>query len=82
MEIKFQASNLICYRIFTFLCATFFVLQCQCIVVPMYGLAVRVLGTYPGACIIKLITAIIYGFRNKLECSTQNKNTTLGWKGM
>jgi hypothetical protein len=23
---------------------------------------------YPGACIIKLITAVIYGFRNKLEC--------------
>ena len=22
----------------------------------------------PGACIIKLITAVIYGFRNKLEC--------------
>ena len=24
----------------------------------------------PGACIIKLITAVIYGFRNKLECLT------------
>ncbi len=22
----------------------------------------------PGACIIKLITAVIYGFRNRLEC--------------
>ncbi len=25
-------------------------------------------GTGPGACIIKRITAVIYGFRNKLEC--------------
>ncbi len=25
-------------------------------------------NTTPGACIIKLITAVIYGFRNKLEC--------------
>jgi hypothetical protein len=23
---------------------------------------------FPGACIIELITSVIYGFRNKLEC--------------
>ncbi len=34
----------------------------------------------PGACIIKLITAVIYGFRNKLECLSLN--TRLGWKGL
>ncbi len=34
----------------------------------------------PGACIMKLITAIIYGFRNKLECLSLN--TRLGWKGL
>jgi hypothetical protein len=34
----------------------------------------------PGACIIKLITAVIYGFRNKQECLTLN--TRLGWKGL
>jgi hypothetical protein len=33
----------------------------------------------PGACIIKLIRAVIYGFRNKLECLSLN--TRLGWKG-
>jgi hypothetical protein len=33
-----------------------------------------------GACIIKLITAVIYGFRNKLECLSLN--TRLGWKGL
>jgi hypothetical protein len=32
----------------------------------------------PGACIIKLTTAVIYGFRNKLECLSMN--TRLGWK--
>jgi hypothetical protein len=26
------------------------------------------LAMTPGACIIKRITAVIYGFRNKLEC--------------
>jgi hypothetical protein len=31
----------------------------------------------PGACIIKLITAVIYGARNKLECLSLNK---LDWK--
>ncbi len=31
-----------------------------------------------GACIIKLIAAVIYGFRNKLECLSLN--TRLGWK--
>ena len=31
-----------------------------------------------GACIIKLITAVIYGFHNKLECLSLN--TRLGWK--
>jgi hypothetical protein len=34
----------------------------------------------PGACIIKVITAVIYGFRNKLECLS--RNTRLGWKGL
>jgi hypothetical protein len=34
----------------------------------------------PGACIIKLITAVIYGFRNKLECLSLNPR--LGWKGL
>ncbi len=34
----------------------------------------------PGASIIKLIKAVIYGFRNKLECLTLN--TRLGWKGL
>ncbi len=33
-----------------------------------------------GACIIKLITAVIYDFRNKLECLSVN--TRLGWKGL
>jgi hypothetical protein len=32
------------------------------------------------ACIIKLITAVIYGFRNKLEYLSLN--TRLGWKGL
>ncbi len=32
----------------------------------------------PGACIIRLITAVIYSFRNKLECLSLN--TRLGWK--
>ncbi len=32
------------------------------------------------ACIIKLITAVIYGFRNKLECLSLN--TRLGCKGL
>jgi hypothetical protein len=32
------------------------------------------------ACIIKLITAVIYGFRSKLECLSLN--TRLGWKGL
>jgi hypothetical protein len=34
----------------------------------------------PGAFIIKLITAVIYGFRNKLECLSLNPR--LGWKGL
>ena len=38
----------------------------------------RFTGLAPGACIIKLITAVIYGFRNKLECLSLN--TRLGWK--
>ncbi len=33
-----------------------------------------------GACIIKRITAVIFGFRNKLECLSIN--TRLGWKGL
>jgi hypothetical protein len=32
------------------------------------------------ACIIKLITAVIYSFRNKLACLSLN--TWLGWKGL
>jgi len=32
------------------------------------------------ACIIKLITAVIYSFRSKLECLSIN--TRLGWKGL
>jgi hypothetical protein len=38
------------------------------------------LGLAPGACIIKLITAVIYGFRNKLECLSLN--IRLDWKGL
>jgi hypothetical protein len=38
------------------------------------------LGQTPGACIIKLITDVIYGFRNKLECLSLN--TRLGWRGL
>jgi hypothetical protein len=34
----------------------------------------------PGACITKLITVVIYGFRNKLECLSLI--TRLGWKGL
>ena len=34
----------------------------------------------PGTCTIKLFTAVIYGFRNKLECLSLN--TRLGWKGL
>ncbi len=34
----------------------------------------------PGACTIKLITAVVYGFRNKLECLPLT--TRLGWKGL
>jgi hypothetical protein len=34
----------------------------------------------PGACIIKLIMDVIYGFHNKLECSSLN--TRLGRKGL
>jgi hypothetical protein len=43
-------------------------------------------GTNPAAavtseaCIIKLITVVIYGFRDKLECLSIN--TRLGWKGL
>jgi hypothetical protein len=40
----------------------------------------KLLFTPSGACIIKLITAIIYSFRNKLECLSIN--TRLGWKGL
>jgi hypothetical protein len=34
----------------------------------------------PGACIIKLITAVINGFRNKLQ--RLSLNTKLGWKDL
>jgi len=34
----------------------------------------------PGACIVKLITVVIYGLRNMLECLSLN--TRLGWKGL
>ncbi len=33
----------------------------------------------PGACIIKLMAGVIYGFLNKLECLSLNSR--LGWKG-
>jgi len=35
---------------------------------------------FPGACIIKLIMAVIYGFRKKLE--RLSLNTRQGWKGL
>jgi hypothetical protein len=34
----------------------------------------------PGACIIKIITVVIYSFRTKLECLSLN--TRLDWKGL
>ncbi len=34
----------------------------------------------PWACIIKLITAVIYSFRNELECLSLN--TRIGWKDL
>ncbi len=34
----------------------------------------------PGVCIIKLIMAVMYDFRIKLESSSLN--TRLGWKGL
>jgi hypothetical protein len=34
----------------------------------------------PGTCTINVFTAVIYGFRNKLECLSLN--TRLGWKGL
>jgi hypothetical protein len=34
----------------------------------------------PEAYTIRLFTAVIYGFRNKLECLSLN--TRLGWKGL
>ncbi len=34
----------------------------------------------PEACIINLITAVIYGFRNKLEYLYLSRR--LGWKGL
>jgi hypothetical protein len=34
----------------------------------------------PGPCIVKLNTAVIYGFCNKLKCFS--KNIILGWKGL
>ncbi len=44
---------------------------------PMASEASREIDA-PGACIIKLITAVIYSFRNKLECLSLN--TRLDWK--
>jgi hypothetical protein len=35
-------------------------------------------STFPGACIIKRNTNVIYRFRNKLECLSLN--TRQGWK--
>ncbi len=37
-------------------------------------------NTASGACIINLITAVIYGFPKQLECLSLN--TRLGWKGL
>jgi len=42
-------------------------------------LVLTVIST-PGACIIKLITAVIYGFHNQLECLTLN--IRLCWEGL
>jgi hypothetical protein len=39
-----------------------------------------ILGTHLGACIKKYITAVIYGFSNKLEFLSLI--TRLGWKGL
>ena len=37
-------------------------------------------SSHPRACIIKLISVVIYGFRTKLECLSLN--TRQGWKGL
>jgi hypothetical protein len=42
------------------------------LVFPVESLKNLTLDGTPGACTIKLITAVIYGFRNKLECSPLN----------
>jgi hypothetical protein len=39
-----------------------------------------ILNCCHGACIMKLITVVIYGFRNKLE--HLSLNTRPGWKGL
>ncbi len=40
----------------------------------------KIIAVAPGACIIKLFTAVIYGLCNKLACLSLN--TKLGWKGL
>jgi hypothetical protein len=48
---------------------------------PLYGKILALPENIrQGACILKHITAVIYGFRNKLECLSLN--TRLGWKGL
>jgi hypothetical protein len=38
------------------------------------------IGLSPGVCIIKIITAVIHAFRNKLKCLSLNFR--LSWKGL
>ncbi len=52
--------------------------QCLCYCQSFPLVWTNALGLLHGACIIKLITAVIYGFRNKLKCLSLN--TKLGWK--
>ena len=55
---------------------------CYLMDVPCPWLTILILQVWipPGTCIIKLITAIIYGFRDMLEFLSTN--TRLGWKGL
>jgi hypothetical protein len=51
-------------------------LSCGAYTIKHYGFVIY--GKRPGACIIKRITLVIYGFRNKLKHLSHN--TKLGWK--
>jgi hypothetical protein len=59
-------------------------IYCGILIVGNVGTAVNYRGIFltlaPGACILKLITAVMDSFRNKLECLSLN--TRLGWKGL